>query len=566
MILPAGQRRVCERRIQHGARQRGVALILALLCVFIMSVIAAGLMFSTQAEVWSSANYRYVTQSRYVAEAGAEQAISWLQSWLKGASPPNFGDTTKFDITTFPAQYAAGAGSGTCPTNTAKCVVMAGSGMTGFTDTYANINATDDAAFTTAFTNVSSQFTGMPGTAKYNVAVQLLSAQYDAPSSGYTTKWKVFSRGQMTGAGAQAQVQIVEIVDNVPTTGVPTPIPNFNYGVFATGTGCNVITMAGGQYTKSYNSSLPANVGNTNPTLSASGGDVAAMGNVKMTNGAYIYGNLYSAYSAKGVSGGPSGLNGSASCSSPNSLWAINEDNSGSVITNNHAGTGGDPYTNLVSPMPSPAPVMASAQIPDSNVPSNTAACAGFNGLCNGGSGGGSGCAATVPPSTTTNPPTNYGKVNFGSCSVITLQAGVYYMDSLYISNGGQIKMPSTGNVVIYVLDQGSTNPPLSLDGGTVANNGGNPNNFTLVYNGAKTVNLSNGAAMFGTVYAPNAPITVSGNAGVYGAVVGKSYAFSGSGHINYDTNLKTQTPHVNQTAGAGRGPIHIDQFSWSAY
>jgi Tfp pilus assembly protein PilX len=564
MIIQAGQRRFCERRIQHGARQRGVALILALLCVFIMSVIAAGLMFSTQAEVWSSANYRYVTQSRYVAEAGAEQAISWLQNYVK--TNPNFGDTTKFDITTFPAQYPAGAGSGTCPTNTAKCVVMAGSGMTGFTDTYANISATDDAAFTAAFTNVSSQFAGMPGTAKYNVAVQLLSANFDATSSLYVTKWKVFSRGQMTGAGAQAQVQIVEIVDNVPTTGVPTPIPNFNYGVFATGTGCNVITMAGGQYTKSYNSTAAGNVGNTNPALSASGGDVAAMGNISMTNGAYIYGNLYSAYSAKGVSGGPGGGKNPPACSSPNSLYAINEDNSGSVITNNHAGTGGDPYTNLVSPMPSPAPVMASAQIPDNNVPSNTSACSGFNGLCNGGSGGGSGCAATVPPSTSTNPPTNYGKVNFGSCAVITLQAGVYYMDSLYISNGGQIRMPSTGNVVIYVLDQGSTNPPLSLDGGTVANNGGNPNNFTLVYNGAKTVNLSNGAAMFGTVYAPNAPITVSGNAGVYGAVVGKSYAFSGSGHINYDTNLKTQTPHVNQTAGAGRGPIHIDQFSWSAY
>src|ERR1035437_4916165 len=118
MIIQAGQRRFCERRIQHGARQRGVTLILALLCVFIMSVIAAGLMFSTQAEVWSSANYRYVTQSRYVAEAGAEQAINWLQNYLKN-SPPNFGDTTKFDITTFPAQYAAGSGSGTCPTNTA---------------------------------------------------------------------------------------------------------------------------------------------------------------------------------------------------------------------------------------------------------------------------------------------------------------------------------------------------------------------------------------------------------------------------------------------------------------
>ena len=560
MIIQAGKRRFCERRIQHGARQRGVALILALLCVFIMSVIAAGLMFSTQAEVWSSANYRYVTQSRYVAEAGAEQAINWLQNYLKN-SPPNFGDTTKFDITTFPAQYAAGSGSGTCPTNTAKCIVLTGSGMTGFTDTYSSIDATNNTAFTTAFTNVSSQFAGMPGTAKYNVAVQLLSAQYDATSSAYKTKWKIFSRGQMTGAGAQAQVQIVEIVDNVLTTGVATPIPNFNYGVFATGTGCNVITMAGGQYTKSYNSALPANVGNTNPTLSASGGDVAAMGNIHMTNGAYIYGNLYSAYSAKGVSGGPSGGKSPPACSSPNSLYAINEDNSGSVITNNQS-----PGTNLVSPMPSPAPVMASAQIPNSNVSSNTAACTGFNGLCSGGSGGGSGCAATVPPSTSTNPPTNYGAVNFGSCAQITLQSGVYYMDSLLISNGGQIIVPSTGNVVIYVLDQGSTATPLNLNGGTVANNGGNPNNLTLVYNGAKTVNLANGAAMFGTVYAPNAPITVSGNAGIYGAVVGKTYAFSGSGHINYDTNLKTQTPHVNLPPGAGLGPIHLDQFSWSAY
>ena len=189
-----------------------------------MSVIAAGLMFSTQAEVWSSANYRYVTQSRYVAEAGAEQAINWLQNYLK-TSPPNFGDTTKFNITTFPAQYAAGAGSGTCPTNTAMCVVIAGSGMTGFTDTYSNIDATNDTAFKTAFTNVSSQFSGMPGTAKYNVAVQLLSAQFDATSGAYKTKWKIFSRGQMAGAGAQAQVQIVEIVDNVLTTGVATAHP-----------------------------------------------------------------------------------------------------------------------------------------------------------------------------------------------------------------------------------------------------------------------------------------------------------------------------------------------------
>ena len=121
--------------------------------------------------------------------------------------------------------------------------------------------------------------------------------------------------------------------------------------------------------------------------------------------------------------------------------------------------------------------------------------------------------------------------------------------------------------MIIYVLDQGTSTTPLNLNGGTVANSGGNPNDFTFRFtNGTKTINLAAGSSMFGTVYVPNAPITLSGNAGVYGAVVGKSYAFSGSGHMNYDTNLKTQTPHVNLPAGSGLGPIHIDQFSWSAY
>ena len=117
-------------------------------------------------------------------------------------------------------------------------------------------------------------------------------------------------------------------------------------------------------------------------------------------------------------------------------------------------------------------------------------------------------------------PPTNYGAVNFGSCAQITLQPGVYYMDSLLVSNGASIIVPSSGSVVIYVLDQGSSTTPINLNGGTVANNGGNPNNFTLVYNGTKPLNLSNGTAMFGTIYAPNSgsatnPTTISGNAGI---------------------------------------------------
>lgn len=140
-------------------------------------------------------------------------------------------------------------------------------------------------------------------------------------------------------------------------------------------------------------------------------------------------------------------------------------------------------------------------------------------------------------------------------------------MDSLLISNGATVNVPSSGSVTIYVLDQGTSTNPINLNGGTVANSGGNPNDFTLVYNGTKPLNLGHGAAMFGTIYAPNSgtpsnPVTISGNAGIYGAVVVAAAAFSGSGHITYDTNLKNETPNVNQSSTIPA--VQLDQFSWS--
>jgi len=71
---------------------------------------------------------------------------------------------------------------------------------------------------------------------------------------------------------------------------------------------------------------------------------------------------------------------------------------------------------------------------------------------------------------------------------------------------------------------------------------------------------------MFATVYAPNAAVTVSGNGGLFGAIVGKTFNFSGSGHVVYDTNLSGQTPHVYYSGGAVTNVPHLDEFSWSAY
>jgi hypothetical protein len=205
-------------------------------------------------------------------------------------------------------------------------------------------------------------------------------------------------------------------------------------------------------------------------------------------------------------------------------------------------------------------------------VAANTAACAGYNGMCNGGNGGGSGCAMTIPPSGVSGAPANFGAVNFGSCAVITLQAGTYNMDSLLISNGAKVILPSSGGVVINILDNGTTTNPLNLNGGTFANGGGAPINLTVVYAGTKQLVINAGANMFGTIYAPNASAILTGNGGLYGAIVANTVAFQGSGHVVYDTALNGQSWNVTTSSGTTTtatqttGSIHVDEFSWSAF
>ena len=54
-------------------REAGVALIIALFVLVILSVLAASILLVTQAETWSAANGRSMLQARYVAEAGADR-------------------------------------------------------------------------------------------------------------------------------------------------------------------------------------------------------------------------------------------------------------------------------------------------------------------------------------------------------------------------------------------------------------------------------------------------------------------------------------------------------------
>ena len=307
-----------EKKRRFVERERGIALILALLILFVISTISAGIMFSTQNEVLASTSYRLTTQARYVAEAGSQRAANWL---LHTYSPT--GLSSGYTLNTCPTVYTSTSLPFGFTNNT-----------TAYPSSVISTVLLESASFNNAVA-LTSSFTGS-GSGLPNptltVVAQLVTAQQ--VSGTWICKWKIISRAQV-GLIRKATIQVVEILQNASSS-TTSSIPNFNYGLFATGTGCNVVTMSGGQYTQSYNSTSAGNVGSTSPSTSKSGGDVGSFGNVSISSGAYIYGNLFSSYSSAGVSGGPSGGKNSASCST-SALYAANEDNSGSVITNNQA-------------------------------------------------------------------------------------------------------------------------------------------------------------------------------------------------------------------------------------
>ena len=60
--------------------EKGVALILVLILLLVLSVMAVSLLFVGQSETWASMNYRMMTQARYGAEAGINEAANYIQN------------------------------------------------------------------------------------------------------------------------------------------------------------------------------------------------------------------------------------------------------------------------------------------------------------------------------------------------------------------------------------------------------------------------------------------------------------------------------------------------------
>jgi len=58
--------------------EKGVALILTMILLLVLSVMAVSLMFVARTETWSTMNYRMMSQARYSAESGINVAANYL--------------------------------------------------------------------------------------------------------------------------------------------------------------------------------------------------------------------------------------------------------------------------------------------------------------------------------------------------------------------------------------------------------------------------------------------------------------------------------------------------------
>src|SRR5258705_659537 len=65
-------------RTMTRSNEKGIALILALFMVLVLSTLTTSLMFVSQTETWSSQNYKLMSQARYGAESGIHKAANYL--------------------------------------------------------------------------------------------------------------------------------------------------------------------------------------------------------------------------------------------------------------------------------------------------------------------------------------------------------------------------------------------------------------------------------------------------------------------------------------------------------
>jgi Tfp pilus assembly protein PilX len=511
------------------SNQKGIALILTLILVLVMSVMAVSLMFLSQTETWSSLNYRLMSQSRDGAEAGINSAANYIVNTY--TQPGGLGDPT------------------TAYTNTASPVTYGGNPVYLSTVSTPASNYPVSAvksAFNTSGVGKGSVTAGNV-TINYNTYAQLISMHtafqpFGSPTNTTIQTWKIVSDGSISTVRA-AKVEVSAMLERHIT-------PTFNYAVFATYDQCSALTFGGGGTTNSYDSSTYSGIGL--PTFSTTDGNVGTNGNLA-TNGnpTTINGNLYTPRT------------GTGSCTNNTNVTAWT-DNSGHVNGS---------IVELPQSITYPTPTIPAAGTIDVSLSGATCP---------------TGASAITGCQTSGNdiylPPGNYHDISITGQTKLHFSPGVYNINSfsesgnntgLYIDETGCAspcgvagfdQTPGTGAVILNVKGNDSSGNPvsagtnvISLAGNSVQNPSLIPTNFQILYAGVGTISLKGNSNAAGLVFAPNGAFSFNGNnSDWYGAVIGKTMSDMGGVNIHYDRHL--------EKSGYTIGNWMLDSFTWKKY
>ena len=471
-----------SKRTKVAKRNQGIALIVAMLSLLVLSTLGMSLLFVTQTSVRTSYNFKLLTQARYSAEAGAQRAVNWL---VYSYTSPS--DYSGFDMTKSPVTY-----------NGMPVILSA---MTGQTGNY------PDSAIQTAF-DAALREKSVPAAdvaLTYSVTATLQSMRLITPVGSGTQKplqsWLIRSQGSV--GGSQAQVEVTTMIERLGNSA-------FSYAAFGQSDTCSAVSFSGGSRTDSYDSSA----GDYRTTQSNSQGDIGSNGNIS-------------------VSGATTLIRGNGSSPHSSTPGACSGGSITGVTVSNGAVSGRN-----ISMVTSPSKV----SLPTPDAPSTTPPTTdqGTAGTC----GTIGGCSTLAGTQNLAFTPGTYGNLSISNVTTVHLSAGTYNINSLSVSGGSSLIIDS-GPVILNVAGTSASYAVSFTGGSAISNTSGHPSDLQIVYAGSQPLTLTGGASTYGVVYAPNAPLTISGGSDWFGSLIANTIANANGTAIHYDRALASNSLSV---------------------
>lgn len=508
--------------------EKGVALILTLILLIVLSVMAVSLMFMGRAETWSSMNYRLMTQARYGAEAGVNATANWIQN---SYTAPTTAQMTSFNLTKAPVTDASGN----------PITLSANSSVTSHYPVSSVQTAFASAATGTVSTGNS--------TVTYKPSATLLGMEsftgYPSATTQVVQKWLITSEATISGV-RNADVQVSAVMEQQKTA-------VFAYAAFADATTCGALSFGGGGTTNSYDSSTlttnSSGVATAPSSFSSYGGNVGTNGNLNASG---------STTTINGTLSTP--RTGTGSCST-SAMTALTTNGNASV-------TGGLvelPQAITYNTPPAPTPTPSNTAM---TVANNNPSCTGFPAQC-----------TTLP---STNPTDMYITAGSSSTSAtqlgaLTVKGNLHLVPPVGTAAGSVVyinaySIGANGNPNIYIDPIPGTNPAqyaqivlnvaaagtIDLTGSTLSNPSLVPADFQILYGGTNRVTINGGSQTAALIYAPNADFKLNGGGNLYGSVIASQVTDLGGGAIHYDRKLQVQFYSA--------GNYMMSAFNWQKY